>query len=206
MTRHDGRVEGLPEDLTDDDTAAAARTAGLRALVRSTPAQCTVKGMFVESVLSVAERAGARRPTQRRYLAFKDYPLTELMYLMLECTGAAFPSLTPEDGLRRLGALGFLTFAESLAGKVLFSFAGGDWKAALRLTPKAYELSLRPGRAELVELGAASARIELRQVYNFGATYQVGVFEGAMQHYGVQGSVVAIARGPGDTDIHIEWT
>lgn len=178
----------------------------LRKCIAATPSNATVKGMYVDSFLQSVERKGIGRPTDRRFLSFKDYPLREFQELLLETTTALYPSYSPREGLRLIGRMAYPTLAESTVGRILFAIAGRDWQAALPLSRRAYEISLKPGRAELKDVTETSATMCLRDVWNFADSYQVGVFEGAMECYLVNGTVRA-RRGAKicDVDLLLEW-
>jgi uncharacterized protein (TIGR02265 family) len=184
----------------------AADRAELEAWISETPPGATVKGMYVESLLSMLEQRGARRPTDKRYLSFKDYPLHELMRLLVDAVGVLYPAISPRDGMIALGRLAFPTLVSTTVGKVIFSIPGNNWVRALNLVTKAYEISLKPGTASVEALTETSARVELREIWNFGNSYQVGVFEGAMAHFGVHGSVEAVTVGQRcDVDLKMRW-
>jgi uncharacterized protein (TIGR02265 family) len=138
-------------------------------------------------------------------MAFKDYPMRRFMELLLEGACQLASEQSPGRGLRALGKLAFPALSGSVVGKVIFSVAGRDWPSALHLAPKAYKVSTHPGTASVVDLGPNYARVELRNLYNFGDSYHVGVFEGAMASYGVQGQVAAECLSRGDTDLRINW-
>lgn len=174
--------------------------------IASVPAKATVKGMYLSSLLASLDRGGHQRPTTRRFVTFKDYPLVEFMGIMLDAVAIAWPDRPPKEGLRYLGQGGYPTLAESMLGRVIFSVAGRSWKAALPLTEKAYGVSLNPGSAKLVDLTDNSAILQMRDVWNFADSYQVGVMEGAMLAYGVEGTVRAQrGRRKCDVDLYLEW-
>jgi hypothetical protein len=96
--------------------------------------------------------------------------------------------------------------AESVVGKVLFSVAGRNFGTALELTEKAYKVSLDPGLARLVELKEKTAKLEMRDIWNFADCYQAGVMEGAMVAYRVKGEVRVERLGrPCDVDLYLSW-
>jgi uncharacterized protein (TIGR02265 family) len=128
------------------------------------------------------------------------------MRLMLDATRVLYPQASPREGMIALGRLAFPTLVSTTVGKVIFSVAGSSWVRALNLVTKAYEVSIKPGTASVQALTEASARIELREIWNFGDSYQVGVFEGAMKHFGVQGSVRPVRVGRRcDVDLIVQW-
>ena len=184
----------------------ATARAELESWISETPPEATVKGMYVESLLTLLKRRGAERPTDKRYLSFKDYPLHELMRLTVDAVGVLYPDISPRDGMIALGRLAFPTLVSTTVGKVIFSIAGPSWVRALNLVTKAYEVSLKPGMASVKDLTDTSARVELREIWNFGNSYQVGVFEGAMESFGVRGSVRAVTVGRRcDVDLLMQW-
>ncbi len=178
----------------------------LRRSIDATPNHATVKGMYVESFLVSMEKQGIPRSTDRKFVSFKDYPLREFQHLLLHATTALYPAASPRAGLRLLGRMAYPTLSESTVGRILFAIAGRDWKAALPLSRRAYEISLKPGRAELQNVTDNSATMCLRDVWNFADTYQVGVYEGAMECYLVNGTVTLERRSRlCDVDLHMEW-
>ncbi len=180
--------------------------AELESWISETPSDASVKGMYVESLLSMLAGRGRARPTDKRYLSFKDYPLRELMRLMVDATEVLYPEASPREGMIALGRLAFPTLVSTTVGKVIFSIAGNNWVRALNLVTKAYEVSIKPGTASVKDLTETSARIELREIWNFGDSYQVGVFEGAMEHFGVRGSVRPLTVGRRcDVDLIVQW-
>ena len=184
----------------------AADKAELAAWISETPPDATVKGMYVESLLSMLKRRGGERPTDKRYLSFKDYPLHELMRLMIDAVGVLYPELAPRAGMIALGRLAYPTLVSTTVGKVIFSIAGNSWVRALNLVTKAYEVSIKPGKATVEDLTDTSARVELREIWNFADSYQVGVFEGAMESFGVRGSVRPVRVGRRcDVDLVMQW-
>lgn len=178
----------------------------LEQLIHQTPASATVKGMFLSSFLDSLDRGGFARPTDARFVSFKDYPLRQFMQLMLAAIGTAWPTMPPRAGLRRLGQSAYPTLADSVVGRVLFSVAGRNFGTALQLTEKAYKLSLNPGVARLAELTEKTAVLEMRDIWNFADSYQVGVMEGAMVAYRVKGEVRAQKlKRPCDVNLHLHW-
>src|SRR6185369_8606397 len=146
----------------------AADKAELEDWISETPPEAAVKGMYVEALLSLLKRRGAAMPTDKRYFSFKDYPLRELMRLMVDAVEVLHPDVSPREGMIALGRLAFPTFTSTTIGKVIFSVAGNSWVRALNLVTKAYEVSIRPGTASVAEITETSARVELREIWNFG--------------------------------------
>jgi uncharacterized protein (TIGR02265 family) len=116
------------------------------------------------------------------------------------------PDKTVGEGLRRLGRLVIPTFARSLAGSVMMSMASCSWEGALGGLAKGYSLSLYPGQVRVADLRPGRARVELRGIYHFGDTYQVGVIEGLMRWCDVDGRAVPTKLSRANTDITLEWS
>jgi uncharacterized protein (TIGR02265 family) len=178
----------------------------LREFIALVPPRATVKGMYIKGFLESLEREGIERPTRARFIPFSDYPLVTFMTLLLEQSQRLWPNQSPRESLRKLGRLAFPTFAESVVGRVIFAVAGNDWAHALTLTDKAYRHSLKPATTHLVDVTDTSAKLEFRDIWNFPDCYQVGIFEGAMTHYSVRGSVsVQKLTRPCDVDLLLAW-
>lgn len=174
--------------------------------IAETPESATVKGMYPADLLKSLDRKRLQRPTDKRFIAFKDYPLREYMGLLIQGAELLYPKLSPREGLRHLGLDVYPTLANSTVGRVIFSIAGKNWVHALKLAPRAYGISLSPAQVTLSDLRENSARLELRDVWNFGDSYQVGVFEGAMSTFGVDGCVRARRlKRRCDVDLLMEW-
>lgn len=195
-----------PTASSGDAPRFGAELEALHALIARVPKHATVKGMFIKGFLESLDREGIARPTQDRFIAFRDYPLTLFMSLLLGKTQDLWPDRSPRESLKEFGRFAFPTFAESMVGRVIFAVAGNDWKHALTLTDKAYSHSLKPATTKLVEVTEKSATLEFRDVWNFCDCYQIGVFEGAMAHYKVNGSVTLRAYPrPCDVDLLLRW-
>ncbi len=187
-------ARGSQGNRTDTGTPSGARFQaqyqGLQQWIAETPPEATVKGMYLKSFLQSLDRDGHQRPTNDRFVTFKDYPLTLFMSLMLDAVATAWPHLPPREGLRRLGQIAYPTLAESTVGRVIFSVAR-SWSSALNLTGKAYEVSLNPSSVTIANMTQRSATVQMRDVWCFPDCYQVGVMEGAMTSYRIKGSVIA---------------
>lgn len=173
--------------------------------IQRTPATATVKGMYVSGIIeTLANKELAPRETQR-YQAFKDYSLRAYMTLCLESAVTLYPTRPPKEGLRLLGQFAIPTFAQSISGAVIMGTVGRSWELALRCVSRGYQISLKPGEAIVAELGKERALVQLRNVWNFGDSYQVGVIEGLMDWCGLIGRVVPTVLSARDTDLQIQW-
>jgi uncharacterized protein (TIGR02265 family) len=195
-------------------TQELARTAPHRAAelsaheeaVRKTPEANRIHGMYVVGLRQLLEAEGIQGHGLEDVQRFRYYPLRNYMQLLLDSATTLYPNSVTREGLRMLGRLVIPTFANSLAGKVLMSVVGNNWELGLNCLARGYQVSLRPGKASVVESLRGRARVELRDVWNFGDSYQVGVIEGLMHWCQLDGHVVPHVLSPCDTDLVIQWT
>jgi uncharacterized protein (TIGR02265 family) len=169
--------------------------------MRAVPPEATVKGMFIEAPISVAQARSGQRPGRREYIPFKDYPVAEHNQVLVACAMAGYPDVPLREGLRRLGRDALRTFLESLAGRVLFAAAGRNFDAALGLVARSYGITGPVGSATVAERTVDSVLIQLRSCFNFPDCYHVGVFEAAMDHFRQPGEVMIHVRSVCDVDL-----
>lgn len=169
--------------------------------LRGVPREATVKGMFFDGPINESFRRSGVRPGSPSYLAFKDYPLTEHIQVLVACAMAGYPDLPIREGLRKLGRDAFRTFLDSLAGRVLFSVAGRSFDAGLGLVARSYGIAGPVGTATVIERTADAAVVHMKDIYNLPDCYHVGVFEAAMDHFGRDGEVLIRIRSPSDVDV-----
>jgi uncharacterized protein (TIGR02265 family) len=184
--------------------------------IEKTPAQNTVKGMYIGGILETLDHMNVRvESALAEYLpsatsplkvhAFKDYPLRGYMKLLLDSAITLYGEQTPRQGLTSLGRLAIPTFAKSISGAVIMGTVGKSWELALKCVSRGYQISLKPGQAIVAEIGSDSALVQLRRVWNYGDSYQVGVIEGLMEWCGLDGDVTAHAMSLCDVDLKIRW-
>lgn len=177
----------------------------LAARLETMPPGRSVKGMFLQGFVDAALERSGRRIGRGRYTAFQSYPVREMLTLMVEAASLAHPDVPPREGLRRLGKVAYPTFARSMVGKVVMSMAGGDPKAALKLAPRAYRLIGDAGEATLHDVGPTECVLELRDVWTWPDAYNVGVHEGGLDAWGLEGEVRVRVHSPCDVDLRITW-
>jgi len=172
--------------------------------IEQTPKDHTVKGMYVAGIHDTLKTHHVTY-NLTTVQAFKDYPLREYMELLLDSALTLYPRQTPSDGLRALGRLAIPTFARSIVGGVLMGTVGRSWELALKCVAKGYEVSLRPGKCLVTAMSPGRAVLQLRSVWNFGTSYQVGVIEGLMEWCQISGLVSPTALSPCNVDLKLEW-
>ena len=171
--------------------------------IESTPDTASVKGMFFEKLAVLARGRGLECRT--RYTPFRDYPMREYMQLLVNYSQARYPNLPAREGLRRTGWEAFPALMESIAGRVLFAVAGRDLLTALKVTPKAYEHTIRPGTVMMHRCSSRSAVLQLRDVWTFADCYHVGAVEGGARVFEPAARVEAYVRSPRDVHLLVRW-
>jgi uncharacterized protein (TIGR02265 family) len=177
-----------------------------RAVVDRTPAKNTIHGMYVAELRSLMESEGLHDHGLEDIRRFRYYPLRDYMQVLLDCVTSLYPQQPIRDGLQTIGRLVCPTFATSFGGRVIMSAVGSSLELGLKVLARGYQLSLKPGRATTVDLAPGRAKVELRDVWNFGDSYQVGVIEGLMNWCHIEGSITPTVLSPCDTDLLVEWT
>jgi uncharacterized protein (TIGR02265 family) len=161
--------------------------------------------MYVVFLLDLLRMNNVLVPGVREPHRFRYYPNREYMELLLLAAVSLHPDKTLAEGLRCLGRLVIPTFARSLAGSVMMSMATCTWEGALGGLARGYSLSLHPGEARVADFRRGHARVELRGIWSFGDTYQVGVIEGLMRWCDINGRAVVEKLSRANTDITLHW-
>jgi uncharacterized protein (TIGR02265 family) len=171
----------------------------------SIPEGATVKGFFFQRAQKELEQRGLPFDGTRRYTVFKDYPLAEYRDLLLLAAGKLHPQVPQREGLRRLGQLAYPTLADTMIGRVIFGVLGNDLTSVMKAAAKGYKVSMSPGSAEVLDVGARHAHVRLDDVYVFLDSYQVGVFEGAITACGRVGEVGLRRHSPITAELYCQW-
>ena len=175
------------------------------------PTDASCKGMFLMDVArigaksrSVAELHELAGLPDRRYVAFRDYPMADHMRLAVAASRLAYPGIPIGQGLRRIGQSAFDAVIGTHIGKTLFGVLGRDAERLLARWPKAYELLLNFGNVTAEPRGPGLAALRMRAFPAFLETYQIGVLEGALRHCGAGGRVRIALASLSDAVIEIE--
>jgi uncharacterized protein (TIGR02265 family) len=173
--------------------------------IEAIPHDALVRGMFLLAVANEAKRQlGSSIKTRDHYLPLEFYPLREHATLLVETARAVFPDLSLRVGLRKLGRGAPLAFVSSPVGRAVLGSVEGV-NDTVRAAAQGYELSLRPGRANVTEVGPKRLIVALQDVYYFLDCHHVGAFEGALRRAGVRGRVGFRALGPQAAELLLEW-
>jgi uncharacterized protein (TIGR02265 family) len=176
--------------------------------LQQVPEKATVKGMFFTSAIDLAKRmsrGGAGQLGEKRYFAFKDYPLVEHVRLLETCGRLAFPGESPRQGVRLLGRVAFEVFAHRRVGRAVFGIAGRNWDDALQLVTRAYGTTGPVGTASFDNSTPTREIISFRQIWNFPDSYHVGVIEAAMNHYEKRGEIFVRDLSMCDVDLELRF-
>lgn len=179
--------------------------------LRRVPDGVTCKGMFFAELQKAARphRGSLQEPIteliDRRYVAFRDYPLTEHMRLTASLAPVLYPQEGIRQGLRELGRQAYPTFAGSIAGRVAAGFIGDDINRVLDISSRALQLSLSRGSVVTRSLGERRYRLEFEEIYGYLDSYYVGVVEGALLHHGMKPTVAVTLHSPIDGTFVVQW-
>lgn len=175
-------------------------------IVSKTPETAQVHGMYLIQIYDILRSKNVQVELTQSLHRFRYYSLRDFMELCLDASLTLYPHEPLKEALRKLGQLVIPTFFESsVLAKVLIGIAGNHWEAALGCVTRGYQVSLRPGKAIAKMVGPGRARVELRDIWSFGDSYQVGIIESLMDWYSVPGHVEATVLSPCDTDLIAEW-
>jgi uncharacterized protein (TIGR02265 family) len=171
------------------------------------PADGTVRGLFFHDLANACAGVGRSAPPSMppRVVAWGRYPMRAFARCLVETAQALAPGASPREGLRAIGRNAYPALADSMVGRVVFGALGKDYMAIVRICAKAYEMSLSHGRASPVEVSPGRTVVRVDEMYNFFDSYQVGVFEGALDACGIQGTVAIWLETPISGEILATW-
>jgi uncharacterized protein (TIGR02265 family) len=171
-------------------------------MIAAVPAEACTRGVFFNHIANELARAGHKEKTRT---IFRHYPLVELMELEVKAATLLYPKQPIREGLRRLGRGLYGSLISTTPGKVIVSIAGLDFRTLLTLGSKAYSMSLTHGSCELHEVKEDCVRYVLKDVHNFPDCTQVGIIEGAMEAYQIEGSITVTAKSWTSADLLVSW-
>ncbi len=178
----------------------------LAAYLAVIPEGTTIKGMFFQTPIRIAREHSGRAIGRDYYTAFKDYPFGEYLETVGQCAELAYPEQSTRQAFRLIARNAYPTFFNTTIGRVLFKFAGNNFGAALKVVPKAYRLVSKRSHAEILEQGERYAIFAIRNLWDIPYVSQVGVFEGGLESFGLQGEVRVRKLALNDVDINIAWS
>lgn len=173
--------------------------------IESMPADAQIRGMFILPMVAELRRLPLGSVAMRdRYLPFEFYPLREHARLLIDGCKQLFPKQPIRLGLRKLGRGAPMAFTTSTLGRVVLQSVEGVVAVASALA-KGYELSLKPGRAQVEVVGPRGLIVRFDEIYYFLDSHHVGAFEGAAKHAGERARVRVLRHGHGSASLLVEW-
>lgn len=168
------------------------------------PVEATVRGLFFNDLLTQFPAVRSHIPRDR-YLTFRNYPFSEWCQVLTTAASVCFPTVTPREGVRRIGRRAFPAFAESQAGRVLFALAGTEFLSTIRVSSKAFSLAQSHGSCEILSEEPGVAVLRIREAWDYPDAYYVGVYEGVMEVFGLIGDIEVYVHSMCDCDLRIRW-
>lgn len=176
----------------------------LAAHLRRVPDDATVKGMFLTSVVDDVHARCGSRLTEERYTAFRDYPLSRLLELMVEGAGRVYPRRPVRDGMRRLARPSFSVFDSSLVGRAVFAVSRHDPHNVFRIGSRAWRHATNLAKVESEKLDETAVVLRVRD-FHFTDAVAVGIAEGVLEACGRPGSVAVRMESPSAGDFLVRW-
>jgi uncharacterized protein (TIGR02265 family) len=169
------------------------------------PASATIAGMFFQALADGAERRQVKLELPRaRYLPFGFYPVREFAPLLITAATLFHPQGSLREGLRRIGTAAPIAFLGSTLGRVTLGASEGV-QATVTAIAKTYAINTRPSRCAVTESGPRRIVVSLDEVHYFLDSHHVGVFEGTLEHAGVDGRVRLHRRSQTSGDLLLQW-
>ena len=177
------------------------------------PAAAKTKGMYLNQALhygqpavepsQVFERAGIEPKTFR---AFLDYPYEYYIRLMVAAAQLGHPDLAVAEGIRRIGRGAYEGFLTTQIGKVIYAATRHDIHRALSQVHRGYKVSLNFGQVSHEHLGSGHAALHFRGMPAMLESCQLGVVEGGLSWFGVEGQVEIELRSLSDATLELWWS
>lgn len=174
-------------------------------VVAAIPADATAKGFYLQALVDEAASQGHYLTEYGPYRDFNDYPQREAARLLHECATRLYPDEPVGEGLRRLGWAMFPTLLRTMVGRVVYGALGTDYVTVLPHTSRGFEISLGLGSCDTEVVNTRDAVLNVRDYYLFPEHFLVGVFEGVMTHYELEGSVRLRRLSSTDADYLQTW-
>lgn len=191
----------LPDGFAFPDWSAPF---DLQEHLRSVPADATVKGMFLSSTVEAVRDSGGGLLTSEKFTAFRDYPLSRTLELLVEGAPLVYPDLPLRDGMRRLARPAFPVFAGSLVGRAVFAAVGRDPRSVLGLASRAWRHATNTGKLESEPQDENTTLVRVCE-FHLTEAVAVGIAEGVLEACGRRGRVARRMQSPTEGDFLIRW-
>ncbi|MEM9193979.1 MAG: DUF2378 family protein [Myxococcota bacterium] len=178
----------------------------VRKYVRAVPSEATLKGFFPAAVKAGAVRQGKMLPSARnRYVAFRNYPMSEHVQLLAECAEASYPDLPPREALRRIGWYTMRSLDQSVVGRVFRQFLAAGIEQTMRGLEKMYPMLLPPATLHATWTDASNVILRYRHVYAFVDCHHIGILERMFKSHSIVPEVQVLRHGIADLDVRCRW-
>ena len=175
------------------------------AYVEHCPADATVKGIVMTSVLKHATKRGLSLPPGLGpFHTFKAYPLREHMRLTVDIAKLVFPTRPLRQALREFGWTTFPAMRDTLIGKVVFGSVE-EPVVIYRRVNKAYEITGSRSRATISEHGPRFVHMHIRTAFGFLDTFHVGTSEGVCIAMGRKPNLVIKRHSLSEAEFYVQW-
>lgn len=180
--------------------------------IARTPAQFTIKGMFLLRHMrplgaSYAElRPLLREPPEGdRYQPFADYPHVDHARLTVAVAARLFPTVSLAEAVRRIERHMAEVFVSSNLGRAVSALAASP-AAALKLYPVAWRHSQSGGVVTAHEVGRGRVRVEVRRAAPWLDCGVLGSIEGTVVLFGKRPIVEVELLSDFDANYDVTWT
>jgi uncharacterized protein (TIGR02265 family) len=174
------------------------------------PPGAACKGMFFSDLLALAAKVRSPRELalqagieERRYMGFRDYPMSDNLRLTVAVAGAVYPRLPLGEALHRLGRRALGTFLDSHIGRTLFGIFGDDPEPFILHAPRAYRVIFGFGRLETRKTGPGEYLLLARALPLFLETYQMGVLASVLDMCRARAEIDVRMDGIADADVRV---
>jgi uncharacterized protein (TIGR02265 family) len=183
-----------------------------RRRIASVPDDPTTKGMYFQHLLGrlpapkvplVLARL-RKPPASGTYQPFLDYPFADALVLLHAVAAHEWPSLSPLEGLRRLGRDTVSVFLQSAPGKVVATMRT-DLRGALMRMPQMWKATDPKSAAHSTE-HADGVKLTLAGFHGWLDCGVIGTLEQVVMNYGARPTLIVEEFSPTRANIDVRWT
>ncbi len=189
----------VPTDFAEPDWNAPL---DLEERLAHVPADAMNKGIVLMGPVHEVKEKTGKQIGRGEYGLFTDYPVKEMIEIILEAARLLHPDVPIREGIRRVGRGLFPRLRSSAAGRMLFALAGNNIFSAVRLVGRAHALGSCT-RASASVVDEHTILVEVRNAWIFPESYQVGIYEGALPTYNKTGRVLVRTRSLSEIDLKL---
>jgi uncharacterized protein (TIGR02265 family) len=175
----------------------------------------TVRGMFLNGVLEVAQAIGGSEAVgrcrevsdEKRFIDFFNYPVFDLLQMTLAATKHLGVRAGGGAGiLRQLGAQASKDFLASPTGKTMLLLTGGNPRRMLNQLPSSYRTAVSFGERRMVwSVGERNGRLIVQRDF-MPPAYTKGLMQGLLEAVGARNvNVSGRPTGLLDSEYEIVW-